>query len=447
MTNTDFDFPDIERISAEEEFSPVYSANWSIAEMIAAHPDVLDDAPQTEGKDDMLNWLRSFKASLGPEDPGVRRNLEESFRKDEAATLKRRIEMSEYTRDDDKPLVYSAADLLAAGKAAGDPFRVEGFWPIGGRMNVFAQPKVGKSTLMGELVYCLLTGEPFLDTQVVKPLKGSVCVIDVELTDREALTVYEKAMNWTVDNDPSRFVFAPLLGRASMFNVTDPETRRELAQQYSGHEVYILDCAGPLAAALGLDENSNTDVQRLLSGFDEFVRLAGGPGAESVAVHHAGKTSGLPRGATAWEGSGSANVILTADSASPSSPRFIEVRGGRGEMFDEKRRVLLGEEPGRLVMGDKAAKRGTGAASQYVPPTDDAEAYVLEYLSENDAAARWDVIRKKGKPTDLTQKTIQRALEELIDSGQVVEDAPAQGSGKKALHVSDGPLGGEEPLL
>ena len=407
-----------------------------------------DETPETsEARTDEVGLINSLKEKITLDRATIQNKIERQLEDEFVRGAVRRAEMAEATRDNDKPLVYTASALRAAGKAAGDPFRVEGFWPIGGRMNIFAQPKVGKSTLMGELVYCLLTGEPFLATQVVRPLQGSVCVIDVELTDREALTVYEKAMNWTMNNDPSRFVFAPLLGRASMFNVTDPESRRELAQQYSGHDVYILDCAGPLAAALGLDENSNTDVQRLLSGFDEFVRLAGGPGAESVAVHHAGKTSGLPRGATAWEGSGSANVILTADSASPSSPRFIEVRGGRGEMFDEKRRVLLGEEPGRLVMGDKAAKRGTGAASQYVPPTDDAEAYVLEYLSENDAAARWDVIRKKGKPTDLTQKTIQRALEELIDSGQVVEDAPSQGSGKKALHVSDGPHEVEEPLL
>ena len=406
-----------------------------------------DETPETsEARTDEVGLINSLKEKITLDRATIQNKIERQLEDEFVRGAVRRAEMAEATRDNDKPLVYTASALRAAGKAAGDPFRVEGFWPIGGRMNIFAQPKVGKSTLMGELVYCLLTGEPFLGEQETRAIEGSVCVIDVELTDREALTVYETVLDWTeANNADDRFVFASLEGRASIFNVTDSQARRELAEQYKGHDVYILDCAGPLSAALGLDENSNTDVQRLLSGFDEFVRLAGGTGAESVVVHHAGKTSGAPRGATAWEGSGSSNVILTADSL--TSPRYIEVRGGRGEMFREKRQI--NPQGGRLVMGQKAAKRGASAESQFKPLADDPSSYVLDYIKGHDGEGRRSVItgaHQRARSQGISRSAVEEALDTLVEDGQVLVEQGDNARSKRAHHLADDSQGGIEPL-
>lgn len=442
MNFNDDGFPEVEMINAEDEFEVLpdeYIVQVAIDNIRERFPDELKFDPATEYEDvksygdTLRDELIQYRDNLSLADPQVMNGLKRTFLEEHIRDEKRRADIAADTREDDKPLLYSAAALRAAGNESENAFRVEGFWPVGGRMNVFAQPKVGKSTMIGELVYSLLSGDKFMGTQDVLPLDGSVCVLDFELTDREALGVYGAVLDWTEANDADdRFHYASLRGRASLFDITDPLRRRELAQTYGGHAVYVLDCASPLMAALHMEEIDNTDVQRFLSGFDEFVRLAGGPSAESVVVHHAGKTSGLPRGATSWEGSGSANVILTASSARATATRFIEVMGGRGQMFEGKRPVNLDASTGRLSLG---------VAPVHTATQDFGREAVLTYIAENDGVGR-DAIIKSGIQ-GLTRAKVEEHLDDLIADRQVTVETAERN--KKAHHVADDPQG--EPLL
>lgn len=220
------------------------------------------------------------------------------------------------------PDAVSLVDLLATELDA-PRWRIEGLWPADARVNLVASPKAGKTTTVGNIVRSLADGEDFLG-HAARPLgAGETAVLfDTEMSPLQL-------QDWYGDLDltnPGKVRVVPLVGRATGLNFLDEDALRRLVPQYAGAHTYILDPVGPVLAGLGLDENSNSDVQRFLSAWDTFVTLMGGK--ESMIVHHAGHNAERARGASAFLGSGSAIwTLINKDPDDPASLRYIKAQG------------------------------------------------------------------------------------------------------------------------
>ncbi len=81
------------------------------------------------------------------------------------------------------PVPQVLRDFLAV-KDEPARYRVEGLWPVGGRVVLAAQYKAGKTTMRDNLVRALVDDEPFLGTYAVQPFAGTVVLLDNELDPR-----------------------------------------------------------------------------------------------------------------------------------------------------------------------------------------------------------------------------------------------------------------------
>ncbi len=220
------------------------------------------------------------------------------------------------------PEAVSLADLLAANLDA-PRWRIERMWPANARVNLVASAKAGKTTMTANLVGSLADGGDFLGHHVTPLQPGEwVTIFDTEMTELQLQDWYRDLGLQNAD----RVRLVPIMGRATGLNFLEDEPLQQLVGRYAGAHTYILDPVGPVLSGLGLDENSNTDVQRFLSAWDTFVTLMGGK--ESVIVHHAGHSAERARGASAFLGSGSAIWTLTSDDPNdPNTQRNFRAMG------------------------------------------------------------------------------------------------------------------------
>ena len=119
----------------------------------------------------------------------------------------------------ERPALVPLRDFLAVedGETA---YRVDRVWPIGGRVLLSAPHKVGKSTLIGNLVRALVDGVRFLDEFDVEQTR-SLVLIDDELDERTLRRCLRE--QGIVNVDAVRLV--ALRGRVSTFDLLDDETR------------------------------------------------------------------------------------------------------------------------------------------------------------------------------------------------------------------------------
>lgn len=233
-------------------------------------------------------------------------------------------------------------------------WRVESILPAGGRLNIFAGPKAGKTTLVSNLVRALVDGAPFLDTYAVDmhdretEETGGVLIFDTEMTGTQLVEWYDDlGVEYMEDVH-----LIPLRGRAGWLDFLDPKRRARLVAEIQERyefppSVVILDPVGPLLAALGLDENSNSDVQRLLTAWDAFAADLGA--TESVLAHHAGHAGGRARGASAFHGSGDVNLVITKSEGATGTRRISTT----GRMDEELPPTPVSHDPEtrRLTLG------------------------------------------------------------------------------------------------
>lgn len=258
----------------------------------------------------------------------------------------RRVLAAEGSKVAALPTMTNLTARLAAPRVD-EQWRIRGLWPTGGRVNLAAVYKAGKTTLVGNLVRSLLDGTPFLDEFDVEALPErdgpSIVVFDFEMTENQLLDWYESIGIGHTDGAE----ILPLRGHAGAFDFLTPTVRDQLVERYAGAHTYVLDPAGPVLAALGLDENSNTDVQRFLSTWDQFVMELGG--RESFVTVHAGHNGDRARGASAFLGSGDAIWTMTRQGDNADDPRFLKAIG-RGVDLPE-RSLELDKRTNRLSLG------------------------------------------------------------------------------------------------
>lgn len=243
-------------------------------------------------------------------------------------------------------------DELLANDLDEPRWRIDGLWPAGARVNLVAGPKAGKTTTVGNVVRALVDGEDFLGRASRALDAGEkVVIFDTEMTPLQL-------QDWYRDlgvQHPGKVQVVPLVGRAGGLDFLSDEGTRELVSKYAGAHTYILDPIGPVLSALGLEENSNSDVQRFLSKWDTLVTLMGGQ--ESLITHHAGHNSERARGASAFLGSGSAIwTIASQDPDKADAARYIKAIG---------RDVNVPETQLRYDPSTRRLHMGTGNRAQH----------------------------------------------------------------------------------
>lgn len=220
------------------------------------------------------------------------------------------------------PPAFNGAEFLA--QPDDEPvYRIADLWPAGGNIVLAAQFKAGKTTMTHNLLRCLCDGTPFLGRYRVDPPPGGVFLIDAEMASRSA-------RRWLGDHMITRayrFTYQNVRGAAASFNILLPDVRARWADRIraSGASVVILDCLGPVLAAIGLEENSTSDVGRFLEAFTELLRDAGI--SEAAVIHHMGHVGERSRGASRLRDWPDAEWRLVRLEDDPNSPRYLSAFG------------------------------------------------------------------------------------------------------------------------
>lgn len=201
-------------------------------------------------------------------------------------------------------------------------WRVDDLIARGTNTLINAQAKAGKTTLVMNLVRCLAGRESMFLGELPTVRAPKIRVVDFEMppgTVKRWLSEFGLIQGEHVE-------YALLMGRASAFNVLNERVARTLEDSLRGTDVLIIDPLGPLLAAMGLDENKNPEVRRLLNALTELKERAGI--GELILVHHAGHGMQRSRGASVFNDWPDALVNLTvADPSDQHSTRTFTARG------------------------------------------------------------------------------------------------------------------------
>lgn len=188
-------------------------------------------------------------------------------------------------------------DLATLGEVLERPAppqdRIEGLAPWEGNHLITAPRKAGKTTLVGNLARCLITGERFLASFPVTPLTGRLAILNFEVSAG-------MLARWLDDLgvDPDRVLLANLRGTANPFRY--PNIRADLAAQLrgSGVEAVIVDTFG--RAYTGDNQNDIGAVTSFLDDLEIFTRDEVGA-RDLFLTNHAGWEGERSRGASSLE--------------------------------------------------------------------------------------------------------------------------------------------------
>lgn len=232
-----------------------------------------------------------------------------------------------------EPAFESVAALLARD-IPGAKYRIEGLWPSKGKVLLTAPYKAGKTTLVGNLVRCLVDGDPFLGRPVfelgdqpggfdVTPLADGrrVALLDFEMTD---LALQEWLRDQEIRN-PDRALVQLMRGQG--WDPRDDVVRARWARvlREADVEILIIDPIAPVLHGLGIDENSNTEVGGLLTALDKLAAEAGV--TEMLISHHTGHAGERARGAATFLGWPNAFWEMTVDEGRDGLRRGLSARG------------------------------------------------------------------------------------------------------------------------
>lgn len=272
------------------------------------------------------------------------------------AEAKRR-HLAEYGPPTAPPGTVSLRALLAEPRNA-TKYRVEGLWPAGGKIMLTAQKKSGKTTMVGNLLRCLVDGDPFLARTapyrpgewrtergggyaVSEPTGRPVVLLDFEMT-------HDMLAEWLEDQ---RIVHVDdvhvQLMRGRLWDIRDDDVLRQWADYLRSIDAgtLLVDPIGPVMGALGINENDNSEVNHYLSALDRLAREAGLD--EHGIIHHAGHgEEQRARGASAFLGWPDAIWQLTRD----GEARFLSAEG-RDVMLPETA-LTFDRSTRRLSLGD-----------------------------------------------------------------------------------------------
>jgi AAA domain len=293
-------------------------------------------------------------------------------------------------------------------------YRIDGLWPAGGNVVIAAQFKAGKTTLRDNLIRSLCDGMPFLSRYGVTPLPGQLVVLDCEMPARTA----RRWLSAQMITHAERFTYMNLRGATASFNILVPQVLDTWAKVLAetGASTLILDCIGPVLAAVGLDENKASDVGRFLAAFEQMLAQAGIN--ESFVIHHMGHDAERSRGASRLRDWPDAEWRLVRLDDRPSSPRYLSAYGRDVDMPES-----------RLDYDPDTRNLTVGGGSRRSEKQDAAQAAILVLLGQQSGLSGRAIENALGG--EHTQKAIRDALHGLISDAAVMI---TQGPRNSRLH-------------
>ncbi|MCT2264487.1 AAA family ATPase [Dietzia cinnamea] len=297
-------------------------------------------------------------------------------------------------------------------------YRVNGLWPVGGKVVLAAQYKAGKTTMVQNLARALADGTTFLG----HPVEGRrrVAVIDTEMDKDLLRRLYREQGIGNTDD----VTVVPLRGRLSTFDLLDPYTRARWVSALAGYQVVILDCLRPVLDATGLDEDK--EAGQFLRAFDalllEMTPEDADVNTEGVVVHHTGHDGERARGSSVILDWPDASWRLNlADSKRPDSTRFFAAYG---------RGVNVGESALVLQAGNHLAVDPEGGSRADVKRSAAEVALLDELRTLAEPTPKTKVLARVKARAKFSRDALRDAFDAAVDRGVIVT---AQGPNNSVL--------------
>ncbi|MEU2173681.1 AAA family ATPase [Nocardia sp. NPDC019219] len=277
---------------------------------------------------------------------------------------------------------------------------VEGLWPVGGVLGLFAQRKAGKSTVVRELADSLLDGRSsFGRYSTHLDPAAEVVLIDTEMPPDLLHMEYMGMANL------GRINLRSIRGVERTFDVRVPQVRARWAAQIAPGSVIVVDCLYALFGSLGISENDDT-VKDVMSGLRSLALECGAAGL--LIIHHLGKDSERgARGHSSLEDSPDVLCRIEMDGMpAADTPRLFSAFGRYGVSIEPARLILGSDHRLSLetVAEVKAEQRRTALSA-------DAD-LVLKAIRDNPGCAASVIVDVTGLP-DKRARTATKHLEEI----------------------------------
>lgn len=402
------DFRELERMAAESaSVSSIFTGQDEDMESPSS-PEPASPAP--ERAIETTKEERDYEDALAEEVKRLR------FHNNARATAK----MEDDTANWDAPPADASFTLAQAKDREWEQrdFYIDGLFVRGHVVTLAGQKKVGKSTLVGNLMKSLADGEPFLNKfEVRRSLAGRVGVWNCEM---EAQDFVEYLTRMQIRSD-DRIVMGNL--RDYRVNLmTDVGMQWTISWLLSREvEIWMPDPWSKMCAWAGVDENDNSQVKQLLNRIDEIKRLAG-LGGIFMPVHP-------PRAANGQDG---ADVRGRGASALDEWPdelwmylrdediRTLKVEG-RGVLLED---TVLDFDHGTGLL------RVNGSTRRQVK-NDGAKDKVLEYIRANPGTKSSAIYDALGLQTAAASKAILG-----LETDGLIERVPGE-KGAKLCYATD----------
>ena len=278
---------------------------------------------------------------------------------------------------------------------------VAGLLALGGLSLWYGRPKVGKSTLLRFLAYCVARGVPFLGRDVTAgpvlfvAMQDLVAAFDAEMVKLgiEEGDPFHSAVIWSAPQD-------------ALSRLRQDMERLQPA-------LVVIDMLGTFLP--GTEWN---DYGKAVAALRPFMELAGGLGAHIAFLHHSNKSDNEDMGArslgsTGLEGEVHALIELTRGQG--GAGRYVEARG-RGVDFD-KAEVSFCPATGHFELG------GTVEDTRLQEARD----AILTALEDGPLNAR--DLRTRARPmTDCRDSVLDQARHSLVMSGKIRQSSGPRNS-------------------
>lgn len=294
--------------------------------------------------------------------------------------------------------------------------RVQGLIPWEASTLLTAQRKCGKTTLVLNLARALLTGEQFLGQLPVRPVAGSVSMLNFEVSAAQLA-------RWAADLeiDPERMFLVNLRGRRNPLGHEDD--RKALASLLRARqtETMIVDPFG--RAYTGTSQNDAGEVGAYLAELDQFARAEVGA-KDLILTAHAGWNGERTRGSTALEDWADSIITLTRDDSDDGTGERYLRAIGRDIDLDEDR---LDFDPGqrRLSLAGAGSRKQRKAIQHH----DQLDQAVLTVISANpgvNGSQLATLVRETGIGFQGGQE--RHAAARLVEAGKVRVEVGKRGA-------------------
>lgn len=295
-------------------------------------------------------------------------------------------------------------------------FRIEGWQPEGGRVVLAAQAKGGKTHASHNLARVLVDGGRWLGRWPVNRIRGTVAILDFELSEATAEDWLQRQGIKNLD----RVALCALRGKAATFNILDVSTRAAWAQKLAevGTDYVVLDCLRPVLDAIGLDEHK--DAGKFLNAFDALLHEAGI--GEALVIHHMGHGGERSRGDSRIIDWPDATWRLTLDNiVDPSSPRFIAAFGRDVEI--EEHRLSL----------DKDTRHLKAIVESGLENIEEALRLVLQWIQSQGEAQGARAIEGALRSQNVARQSVRDALRVGVRRGWLTQEVGAHNTALYAI--------------